>query len=360
MPTDPENESNPSEKELLGTPDYIDHRPKKDPRDLHVLDPACGSGHFLLYAFDLLERIYEEAWKDPDSPNSEITGRALGDDFASLHDLRRAAPKLIVEHNLRGIDIDTRAVQIAALALWLRAQKAWTNQRLDAAARPRIDRSNIVTAEPMPGEEDMRREFTADLRPRVLGQLVDVVFDKMTLAGEAGSLLKIDEEITASVAEAKRQWLQEPKPEQSVMFPELVTRKPEQQRLFDVTEITDDEFWDQAEDRILAALKDYTERVENGHAVRRRLFAGDAARGFAFIDNCRRHYDVVLNEVLHSGSFPNHTKPSLGLLIRTAITTSSGLLSIAGSIVSSTVADLGRSRRERAFFLPVSPIGGRE
>ena len=29
-------------------------RPKKDPRDIRILDPACGSGHFLLYAFDLL------------------------------------------------------------------------------------------------------------------------------------------------------------------------------------------------------------------------------------------------------------------------------------------------------------------
>ena len=37
------------------------HAAKKDPRDLRVLDPACGCGHFLLYAFDLLLAIYEEA-----------------------------------------------------------------------------------------------------------------------------------------------------------------------------------------------------------------------------------------------------------------------------------------------------------
>ena len=114
------------------------------------------------------------------------------------------------------------------------------------------------------------------------------------LAGEAGSLLKIDEEITASVADARRQWLLGPKPEQSVLFPDLVTPRPDQQRLFDVAEITADEFWAQAEDRILAALKDYTDRIEEDGAFRRRLFASDAARGFAFIDICRRRYDVVL------------------------------------------------------------------
>jgi hypothetical protein len=139
-------------------PVYIEHRPKKDPRDLRILDPACGSGHFLLYAFDLLEQIYEEAWSDSESPKSEGTGRTLQEDFDTLEDLRREIPKLIIEHNLHGIDIDPRAVQIAALALWLRAQKTWKNSASKTAERPRIAKSNIVTAEPMPGEENMRRK----------------------------------------------------------------------------------------------------------------------------------------------------------------------------------------------------------
>jgi len=280
---------------LLKRPVYIEHRPKKDPRDLRILDPACGSGHFLLYAFDLLERIYEEAWSDPDSPKSEATGRTIQEDFEAIDDLRRETPKLIVEHNLHGIDIDPRAVQIAALALWLRAQKTWKNLGLKAQERPRIARSSIVTAEPMPGEEDMRREFTAGLKPRVLGQIVDEVFEKMKLAGEAGSLLKIEEEIKDAVAAAGKQWREGPKPEQQLLFPDMEARRPKQQELrFDVKGITDVRFWEQAEDRILDALKEYAEQAENGRAVRRRLFAEDAARGFAFIDLCRKRYDTVL------------------------------------------------------------------
>lgn len=295
-PAEKGDETDLSQEELLKRPVYIEHRPKKDPRDLRILDPACGSGHFLLYAFDLLERIYEEAWADPKSPASEITGRPLREEFQTLDDLRREAPKLIVEHNLHGIDIDPRAVQIAALALWLRAQKTWKSYGLKADARPRIARSNIVTAEPMPGEEDMRREFTAGLKPRVLGQLVDEVFEKMKLAGEAGSLLKIEEEIKDVVAAAGKQWREGPKPEQQLLFfPGMVDPRPKQQELrFDVKEITDARFWEQAEDRILDALKDYAEQAENGRLVRRRLFAEDAARGFAFIDLCRKRYDVVL------------------------------------------------------------------
>jgi predicted RNA methylase len=63
---------------------------------------------------------------------------------------------------------------------------------------------------------------------------------------------------------------------------------------FDVKGITEERFWEQAEDRILDALKDYAEQAENSRAVRRRMFAEDAARGFAFIDLCRKHYDAVL------------------------------------------------------------------
>ena len=61
--------------------------------------------------------------------------------------------------------------------------------------RPKITRSNFVCAEPMPGEEQMLKEFVGQLEPKLLGQVVEVVFDKMKLAGEAGSLLKIEEEI---------------------------------------------------------------------------------------------------------------------------------------------------------------------
>jgi hypothetical protein len=294
-PADKDDEAELSQEELLKRPVYIEHRPKKDPRDLRILDPACGSGHFLLYAFDLLEHIYEEAWSDEDSPKSEVTGRTLQEDFETIDELRREVPKLIVEHNLHGIDIDPRAVQIAALALWLRAQKTWKNLALKAPERPRIARSNIVTAEPMPGEEDMRREFTAGLKPRVLGQIVDEVFEKMKLAGEAGSLLKIEGEIKDAVAAAGKQWREGPKPEQQLLFPTMDAPRLKQQELrFDVKEITDERFWEQAEDRILDALREYAERAENGRATRRRLFAEDAAKGFAFIDLCRKRYDVVL------------------------------------------------------------------
>src|SRR3989440_274393 len=60
------NRDDLSQEEMIKLPVYVPHRPKKDPREIKVLDPACGSGHFLLYCFALLPDIYEEAFDDPD------------------------------------------------------------------------------------------------------------------------------------------------------------------------------------------------------------------------------------------------------------------------------------------------------
>ncbi len=268
----PEDESavdeNLSQEELLKKTLYVLFRAKKDPRDLKVLDPACGSGHFLLYVFALLLLIYEEAWEDGASPASQTTGRSLRDDYVSLADLRKAIPGLILRHNLHGIDIDPRAAQIAALALWMRAQRAFNEFAVPRGERPTISRTNIVVAEPMPGEPELRREFVASLEKQ-LGQLVERVFEMLELAGEAGSLLRIEEEIQAAIRNVYF--------EQGPLYSHL-----------------DKDIWSNAEAKLLKALSAYAEKAPIGSAYRRRLFADDAARGFAFVDLYRQRYDVVL------------------------------------------------------------------
>ena len=69
------------------------------PEDIKVCDPACGSGHMLTYAFDLLYAMYEEEGYDP----AEI-------------------PEKILTHNLFGIELDERAGELAAFALTMKAR----------------------------------------------------------------------------------------------------------------------------------------------------------------------------------------------------------------------------------------------
>lgn len=69
------------------------------PEEIRICDPACGSGHMLAYAFDLLYAIYEEEGYDP----AEI-------------------PEKILTNNLFGIEIDERAGELAAFALTMKAR----------------------------------------------------------------------------------------------------------------------------------------------------------------------------------------------------------------------------------------------
>jgi hypothetical protein len=315
VPEQSESEEDLSQEDLLKQPVYIPHRQLKDPREIRMLDPACGSMHFGLYAFDLYERIYEEAWdiEEQVRANAFQRDRSLKP-FTETYDSKEAflrdVPRLIIEHNIHGIDIDPRAVQIAGLSLWLRAQKSWQAQELKPQNRPQIQKSNIVCAEPMPGEERLLNEFiehhlSDTPEQRLVGQLVRRVFEAMKLAGEAGSLLQIEQEISKDIEEAKQQWLNRPKSEQLELL--TVEKELQQQELpLQVGNITDGHFWERVEDEIYKALSHYAEQAENGNSYQRRLFANDAVRGFAFIDICRKKFDVALmNPPFGDASLPS-------------------------------------------------------
>ncbi|MBT3804233.1 MAG: hypothetical protein HOG03_06490 [Desulfobacula sp.] len=157
-----------SQEELLKEPVYVPFRALKDPRDLKMLDPACGSMHFGLYAFDLFEKIYDEAWDLEISLGPEEFERSqkfipLNESYDSKANFLQDVPRLIIENNIHGVDIDPRAVQIAGLSLWLRAQKAWQEMDVNADTRPQIQKSNIVCAEPMPGQKDLLKEHLHNL-----------------------------------------------------------------------------------------------------------------------------------------------------------------------------------------------------
>ena len=166
-PAQEEPQEELGQEELLKQPVYIPFRALKDPRDITMLDPACGSMHFGLYAFDLFEK---SSTMRPGSWRASAVQQVLlvvqsGSPYAiSMPRRKRSSamcPRLIIEHNIHGIDIDPRAVQIAGLSLWLRAQRSWQAQSMKPQQRPQIQRANIVCAEPMPGEKELLQEFTA-------------------------------------------------------------------------------------------------------------------------------------------------------------------------------------------------------
>jgi hypothetical protein len=266
-------------------------RAKKDPRDIRIIDPACGSGHFLLYCFLLLLIIYEEAWADEASPESDATGRSLRTDYLTLDELRKAAPALILSHNLHGVDIDPRCAQIAQLALWMRGQRAFKEAGVARSDRPVIRRANIVIAEPMPGDTKLLDEFATTLRPAFMASLFKEIVSEMRLAGEMGALLPIERKLSTSIQSARLAFSEQAKRSDDFL-PGFAPVK--RQGELDLSGIDNFAFFERAEEQMLGSLQKYVSDAVNGRGTRRRLFADDAEQGIAFVETMGRKFDVVL------------------------------------------------------------------
>lgn len=153
-------------------------------RDLRILDPAVGSGHFLVVALELLVSYYQE-----EARHRERAGEPCWSDDAIVES--------ILANNLHGIDLDPRAAQIAAAALWLKAR--------DIAPRARPTRINIVSSNLRLGslaDDDsawnkLRHDLARDIG--LAPDLTDAIVHELGTADHLGSLLKSEALIDAAL-----------------------------------------------------------------------------------------------------------------------------------------------------------------
>lgn len=248
----------------------------RDPRTLKLLDPACGSMHFGLYAFDLFAEIYREAWtwEQQNGPGSldvstqpQAAFKPLCQTYEDEAAFLRDVPCLIVEHNIYGVDIDPRAAQIASLALWLRAQRAWHEAGVKAKDRPLVGRGNVVAAVAPPAERELRQQLAANLDPRD-AELFEKTLQLLKGLPELGVLLQVERELPGLIRQ--------------IYVGTGAGLFAEQEQ----------ENWRQAEVRLRAALTEFAHAAQSTYQGR--LFAQDALQGLRLIDLCREVFDVVV------------------------------------------------------------------
>ena len=257
-----------------------DERPEptnqlRDPRTVKVLDPACGSMHFGLYAFDLFLEIYREAWTweqthGPGCLDTETGGsselKPLSHTYVDQDAFMRDVPRLIIEHNIYGVDIDPRAAQIASLALWLRAQRTWHEQGVKSRDRPQVGLGHVVAAVAPPAEANLLERLKEELDP-----LDAELFEKtlLLLKGlpELGVLLQLERDLPSLVR---------------AVF-------GEHGDLFHEEDLAR---WRGAESRLREALTKFVRAARVTY--RGRLFAEDALQGLRIIDISQQKFDVAL------------------------------------------------------------------
>ena len=146
------------------------------PEEIRLIDPACGSGHMLTYAFDLLYAIYEEEGYAP----SDIS-------------------RLILTHNLVGTEIDTRAAQLASFALAMKARGR------DRRFFTRNVQPRIVLIEAIQFTDDNIQSIVTAFENisnagKVNGDQVELLLRAFEDANTFGALIRVDAEAVRALA----------------------------------------------------------------------------------------------------------------------------------------------------------------
>lgn len=271
--------------------------PFKRVRDLRFLDPACGTLHFGQYAFGLFYRMYEEEIAHAGQP-----GWPAEPSVSDKSDI----PAAILEHNLCGIDIDPRAVQIATLSLLFTAKEQTQRDGFDPAtmtARPR----NVVLAQAVQVDADQLRALVERVgatlgSPELRQKLFDALWGNLRYIGELGGLIQVQE----GVSRVLDAWVEEQAKAKGLT---RLTDRREKKGQAELGAIVDEVVSAQSgqlqlqravlEDeaaRVRAELLSGLDRVASqvSDNPRQRLFAEGTARGLRLLELLSSPFDVIV------------------------------------------------------------------
>ncbi len=235
-------------------------RPPKPVGTWRVLDPACGSGHFLVVAFDLLRRLYAE--------ERRLAGQGRVPADWAVPEGEVAAT--ILRENLHGIDIDPRSVQLSALALWLKARQTGLQ------APPSL---NLVVADCALGEGEAYEallERYAGRRP--IREGIRAIWESLHDIRDLGSLVRVEADLDAAVDKAMQ-------------------GERKDAPLFEWRED-----WERVREDVLRDLRDTFSAEAEVDDVGQRLFGAEASKGMDLVEVLSGRYDVVCTNPPYMGS----------------------------------------------------------
>jgi hypothetical protein len=151
-------------------------RERKPLHQVRLIDPACGSGNFLLYAFDLFYALYLDQIENYGAEYEE-----------------EDIPALIIRHNLHGIDLDGRAVQLAQIGLYIKARKKHYNSG--------CLQFNVVSSDFfLPNYKEVQHIFEEGTKlDQYQKELVEDIWSDLQHAYKFGSLIRLDEKLKAKL-----------------------------------------------------------------------------------------------------------------------------------------------------------------
>jgi hypothetical protein len=249
-------------------------RDPKRPQDLRLIDPACGTMHFGHYAFEVFREIYRDAREHNWVSDSD----ALSDDDI---------PDAILRHNLYGVDIDLRAVQLAGLSLFIKAKTANPNAA--------ISQVNLVVADAVLPDDGSRQRFLDQYKDdKVVQDAVRQVLEEMADVAEMGSLLRVEERLRDILTNAGHAAVQDWDRRRAQELPGFET-SARQLSLAELPNAEPDQWGAHYTlARLLDDLREFAAEALQTHDLNAQLFAEEAQKTVHLLDVLLNDYDVVV------------------------------------------------------------------
>jgi len=240
--------------------------PLKRVADIKMLDPACGTMHFGLVAFDLFYQMYREELEKASTPGWPET--------ASIAD-EKEIPAAIIANNLYGIDIDLRAVQLSAMALYIKAKSIQKDIR--------ITETHLGCADVVRFDKERLEQFLRELgfKDSIYARLLTGVWSELENLAVAGSLLRFESKLESLIKEERKRFDKD----KQMPIPGFTQEQFE-------TEAGKSEFWEVIGVQIYQAL-DHFAKTQAQKGSDQGLFVGETQKGFQALDILTRRYDIV-------------------------------------------------------------------
>ncbi|ARB36093.1 BREX-1 system adenine-specific DNA-methyltransferase PglX [Bacillus subtilis] len=233
--------------------------------DLKLIDPACGSGHFLVQAYNLFYQYYIE----DGYPKEKI-------------------PFLILQHNLHGIDIDARAIQLTALILYIKVRVSLKEVGIHELTEKII--VNLVCADVvlLNGERLSKMKKQFEKNPTAL-QMIDIIYEEFKETKSRGSLIQPEKKLLPLIEEykvSKQKELKKKKNKQDYgdLFADIEGFEQEQEE----TLLT------QSERELFNYLEKIYYQALSGNDINNLLFANEAKKSIKLLNIFMNKYDVVV------------------------------------------------------------------
>lgn len=259
----------------------VGKRQGKKIEEIKLLDPCCGSGHFLVKAYDLFYQMY------------------LEEGIYSKEEI----PFKILENNIHGIDIDLRAVQLTGLVLFIKAKTYLKNNNCEINTKGKIQ-VNLVCADAILLNGNRLRSLEEKHKNnKTILEMIKIIYDEFEDVRLKGSLIQPEKKLfplfeefkhriaKSELSKVKRKIKKQVQGQEAFVKEEVVSLEEYKSKR---------DFTKEEKDLMDSLNAIYTEAIK-ANDISRQLFATEAVKSIKLVDVFMKQYDVVITNPPYMG-----------------------------------------------------------